>query len=249
MCAYQRSDGMSKRIAAIIFAIAFLVIIVTGTILYFSSKPQEIGTQQARSLSTAAGCDSPVTFTYHFTDPSTITSIIPPVWKNNRHTITSALLNTRGRVPIYMPTSGTLKQGTYYSEQGAQFYLWDIDVGCGVTVRFDHVTEPVEKIRALFLATPKEDARTYPFETPLAMEAGELIGYTTGTVNAHNWNIAVYDAAEKNYLWGTDQYPSKEYYTAVCPFKYDNPSMAQAYEKLFVLTSGDISVEKNLCQQ
>lgn len=127
--------------------------------------------------------------------------------------------------------------------------MWEIDVGCGVTVVFDHVTEPVEKIRQLFPTSPRNDSRTDLFKTPLAMAAGELIGYTTGSVNAHNWNFAVYDAAEKNFLWDTGAFNDQpKYYTQVCPLKYYPESMAQAYEKLFLLSLRDLTVEQNLCQ-
>ena len=126
--------------------------------------------------------------------------------------------------------------------------MWEVDVGCGVTIVFDHVTEPIEKIRKLFPDIPRNDSRTDFFNSILEMEAGELVGYTTGTVNAHNWNFAVYNSSEKNYLFETGefaQYP--KYFTQVCPFKYYNESAAELYKELFVLSDKDIVVEKNLC--
>ena len=126
--------------------------------------------------------------------------------------------------------------------------MWEADVGCRTTIVFDHVTEPVEKIRVLFPNIPRNDSLTDFFETQLELEAGELVGYTTGTVNAHNWNFAVYDTSEKNYLWNSGMFNDKpKYYTQTCPFKYYDKSIARAYEKLFLLEDKDLSVEKNLC--
>ncbi|OGH20165.1 MAG: hypothetical protein A3D74_02650 [Candidatus Levybacteria bacterium RIFCSPHIGHO2_02_FULL_37_13] len=188
-------------------------------------------------------------FTHHFTDIAIIDSIVPPIFRNSKGIMPTMLINITGRAPLYMPANGKLVQGSYHNEEGAQFYMWEIDIGCNVTVVFDHVTEPMEKVKRLFPSAPRDDSQTDFFETPLEMAAGELVGYTTGSVNAHNWNFAVYNASEKNYLWETGEFSDRpKYYTQVCPFKYYDRSMAQDYEKLFTLSLRDLSVEKNLCE-
>ena len=147
-----------------------------------------------------------------------------------------------------MPAAGKLVQGSYHTEQGAEFYMWEVDAGCGVTFIFDHVTEPVEKIRKLFPSTPRNDTITDLFSTLIEMEAGELVGYTTGSVNAHNWNFAVYKNSEKNYLKEKEEFKNlPKYYTQVCPFKFYDRQMAEVYEKLFIFSFNEISVEINLC--
>ncbi|MBI3290419.1 hypothetical protein HYZ78_03425 [Candidatus Microgenomates bacterium] len=222
--------------------------VAIGAILYFSSKSQTV-TNNSQLVSETNDCASPVKFTHHFTDVATINSIIPPVFKNSKGTMPTTLINITGKVPLYMPTSGKLTEGSYHNEQGAQFYMWHIEVGCGVTIVFDHVTQPVEKIKNLFPTIPRNDSRTDFFKPPLEMEAGELVGYTIGSVNAHNWNFAVYDNSEKNYLWETGKFNDQpKYYTQVCPFKYYDKSMAKPYENLFILSFNDVSVEKNLCE-
>jgi len=239
---------MPKGNAPLLFLIVSALIVVTGVILFLENNKKS-PTQTAFNKTVGGDCVSPVKFTHHFTDVNTITSIIPPVFRNNRGTMPTTLLNIKGRVPLYMPISGMLIQGSYHNEQGSQFYMWETDVGCGVTVVFDHVTEPVEKIKNLFPAIPRDDSRTDLFNTPLEMTAGELVGYTTGSVNAHNWNFAVYDSSERNYLWGREEFKNlPKYYTQVCPFSYYDPSMAKVYEERFVSTFNDISVEKNLCE-
>jgi len=248
---------VQRGVSPILLLVAVILALAVGAILYSSIKPQAFQNnsriyeepQDLADSNQAGGCASPVKFTHHFTDVSTIDSIIPPVFRNSKGTMPTTLINIQGKVPLYMPTSGKLTQGSYHNEQGAQFYMWEVDVGCGTTVVFDHVTEPVEKIKRLFPITPRDDTRTEPFDTFLEMAAGELVGHTTGTVNAHNWNFAVYDAAEKNYLWEEGEFNDRpKYYTQVCPFRYYGESMAKPYEDLFLFLDKDISVEKNLCE-
>ena len=237
-----------QKVVALIFLSIIIVLSVTiRTVIYLSSKPRA-SQNNSQQVNETGDCLAPIEFIHHFTDPATIISIIPPVFKNSKGLMPTTLINIRVEAPLYMPTSGRIKQGSYHNEQGAQFYMWEVDVGCGITVVFDHVTEPIEKIRALFPDIPRNDSRTDFFETQIEMDAGELVGYTAGSVNAHNWNFAVYDASEKNYLWGTEEFKNQpKYYTQVCPFKFYDNQMAQAYEKLLTFSFNDISVEKNLC--
>ena len=212
-------------------------------------KAADSNTAKTTNFAKDQDCTTPIKFTHQFTDIKAIDSIIPPVFRNSKGTMPTMLINIQGKVPLYMPTSGKFVQGSYHTEQGAEFYMWEIDVGCGITVVFDHVTEPIEKIRSLFPKTPRSDTRTDFFDRSLEMEAGELVGYTTGSVNAHNWNFAVYDASEKNYLWETGEFANvPKYFTQVCPFRYYESSIAQAYEERFILSFNDIIVEKNLCE-
>ncbi|MBI4044923.1 MAG: hypothetical protein HY392_04395 [Candidatus Diapherotrites archaeon] len=211
-------------------------------------KAPDSNRAEATNSTASPDCASKAKFTHHFTDINAIESIIPPIFRNSKGTMPTTLINIKQRAPLYMPGAGKLIQGAHYIEQGAEFYMWEIDAGCGITLVFDHVTEPVEKIRKLFPNAPRNDTITDFFATPLEMNAGELVGYTTGSVNAHNWNFAVYDSSEKNYLWETGTFNAlPKYFTQVCPFRHYDPSMAQAYEALFTLSYNDIIVEKNLC--
>src|SRR3989338_7707874 len=120
-----------------------------------TQKLTDLNRAEVKNSDISFDCPSPVQFIHHFTDISTIDSIIPPVFRNSKGTMPTTLINIGGKAPLYMPAAGKLTQGSYHTEQGAEFYMWEIDVGCGVTVVFDHVTEPVEKIRKLFPGTPE----------------------------------------------------------------------------------------------
>ena len=231
-----------------------LMLVMCGIVLTFhflSPHSQKIsfpGATPQKGTSSEIITDCTPKFSHHFTDVDTIDSIVPPVFRNREGTMPTTLINTMGKTPLYMPTAGKLTQGAYYTEQGTEFYMWEVDVGCGITITFDHVTEPVEKIRMMFSDTLKNDSRTAFFEAPLKLEAGELVGHTTGSVNSHNWNFAVYDVREKNFLWGASTFSDMpKYYMQVCPFKYYEGQMAAPYEDLFVLSFNEITVEKNLC--
>ena len=234
-----------KRYTPILLAVGiFLTVWVIAILLW---PKNQINTSQQISNS---DCSSQIEFSHHFTDVSTIISIIPPVFRNSRGLMPTTLININGKAPLYMPTSGKLTQGSYHTEEGSEFYMWETDIGCGVTVVFDHVTEPVEKIRILFPDAPRNDSKTDYFKDTLELSAGELVGYTTGSTNAHNWNFAVYDSKSKNYLWNMEEFKNlPKYYTQVCPFDYFNNSMAGEYEKLFVSVFNDITVDQPLCKK
>src|SRR3989344_2964329 len=239
----------------ILLSVAIILVVSAGVFFLFFKpqmnlkSPQKLPqTQRASDFVLVNDCESPVEFSHHITDVSAIVSILPPVFRNNAGPMQTTLININGSVPLYMPTGGKIFQGAYYNEQNTAHYLFDIDLGCGITITFDHITQPVEKIKKLFPEIPKSDTRTDIFVNPLEMTTGELIGYTTGTENARNWNFAVYDNSQKNYLWQNERFKDlPKLYTQVCPFKYYDASMAEIYEALFVTSFGVATVEDNLC--
>ena len=244
----HHKHNQQKGFAAVALMI-LLVVLVIGIAGYFYINKQSGPKHTQNTSSEAHDCQDPPKFTHHFTDSDQITSIIPPVFQNRHGTMPTMLININGKVPLYMPTDGKVTEGSYYLEEGTEFYMWDVDVGCGVTIVFDHITEPIDEIKRLFPESPNNHSRTEPFEKDLQMQAGELVGHTTGSTNAHNWNFAVYSNSEKNYLWETGEFIDKpKYYTQVCPFDYYEASVAKVYEKLFVSSFNDITVEENLCK-
>ena len=241
---------MPQRGVALLPLIIILALILGAGIFFWKPAvgPQVSKMSEPEKERISDHCDS-FKFSHEFTDLKTISSIIPPVFRNSKGIMPTMLINIKGKVPLYMPTSGKLVQGSYHNEQGVTFYMWEVEAGCGITIVFDHVTDPVEKIKNLFPNAPRNDSRTDPFGVPLEMVGGELVGYTTGSVNAHNLNFAVYSSSEKNYLFEKGEFNDRpKYYTQVCPLKYYDKPVKEAYEKLFVISDKDLSVEKNLCE-
>ena len=102
-------------------------------------------------------------------------------------------------VPVCAPVDSKLMSITYYvesmrNEQGEQVdvgqYSLDFQVSCEVSYGFDHLWRLADDVAALAPTEPVRSTRgNFRLATPLSMKAGELIGYTTGTVQAHNWDF------------------------------------------------------------
>ena len=137
------------------------------------------------------------------------------------------------RVPVYAPADMTLETGAYF--EGGPYGL-DFRVSCEVTLRFGHITEPVDEIRAVFPATPApaNDSRSQQITRKVSFKAGELVGYTTGTSAAGNWDYGVYNSTVRNrYADDPAWNNSTTYTTAVCPFDYFSAAMRAAYVAKF----------------
>ena len=175
------------------------------------------------------------TFTSHITDMSKVDYVVPPpTIESGINLKPHGYIGTNGaNVPLYAPVAMTLKDGAYYTNGP---YLLDFQVSCEVTVRFGHMTNPVDSIKKLFPNEPESDSRTHEL-SPVSFAAGEIIGYTTGTSGtnaAGNWDFGVFnssvsnryanDPAWNNHLTNT---------TAVCPFDYFTSNLKVAYTSKF----------------
>ena len=128
--------------------------------------------------------------------------------------------------------------------------MMDFRASCEVTVRFGHVTEPVESIKALLPSQPAEDSRTQEL-IPVQFAAGELLGYTTGTSAAGNWDFGVYNSTVTNrYINDPDWNNSTTYTTAVCPFEYFTGMMKAEYVSKFnsAVLAGNPPHGESFCQ-
>ncbi len=109
------------------------------------------------------------------------------------------------RVPLYVPLDAVLDAGSYGKDKPdspAQYLLtFDVKGHCNFKFRFDHVDEPIESVRQNMPAIPSvSDSRTNPVANRIEFKAGELIGYTSGTMQAGNWDFGLYNMAQKGAL-------------------------------------------------
>lgn len=178
-----------------------------------------------------------VSFPNDFTDVNLISSVEPTIITpgNSRH---RAWLNIKsGKVPIYAPVDSELVNGVYKNARGALDYDLHFQVSCEIWYLINHVTEPVDKVKDLFPDTPQTDTRINPpFKNPVKFKAGELLGYSTGTPLAHNFDFGVFDlnqinedlpadgesdyGKEKNFICPFDVLPEnlkKNYYSKIIP--------------------------------
>lgn len=187
---------------------------------------------QTQGVPPKRGCVSNLSpaFTHHITDLSKVSSIVPPPTMGAGPNLkTHSYINSESaRVPVYAPADMTIKAGSYY-ESGP--YMFDFWASCEVTVRFGHMTEPVDALKKLLPTEPKpsSDSRTQGL-SGVSFKAGELIGYTTGTSLAGNWDFGVYNSSVKNRYaddpdWGWSDINT----TAVCPFNYFTSELKEEY--------------------
>jgi hypothetical protein len=174
------------------------------------------------------GCTSnprPV-FTHDITPTNAIFRITPP--GSSSHGVgtitTHSYIWTEGaRVPIYAPIDLTFVSGSFSSDRAGDRpdYGLDFTISCEASMKLGHILEPVTKIREQFSSTPKigDSRRNISDFTPASFQAGELIGYTTGTVQAKNWDFGVYNTSRDPGLTGDH---------AVCPYDlYPEPKRSE----------------------
>lgn len=174
---------------------------------------------------------SPV-FTNHITDLSKVSYVVPPPTMGSGPSLkTHSYIGTNGiNVPVYAPTALTLKAGAHYV--GGP-YGFEFRAGCEVTVRFGHITNPVDVLKKLLPSEPQPDSRTQEL-SPVSFAAGDLIAYTTGTETAGNWDFGVYNSIKVNrYTNDPSWNNSTVYTTAVCPFDYFAPDLKAGYVAKF----------------
>ena len=174
---------------------------------------------------------SPV-FTNHITDTSKVSYVAPPPTIGSGPSLkTHSYVGTNHiNVPVYAPAAMILKSGSHYV--GGP-YTFEFQVSCEVTVRFGHITNPIDAIRKLLPSEPQSGSQTQEL-SPVSFAAGELVAYTTGTDAAGNWDFGVYNSAVSNrYASDPNWSQSTTYTTAVCPFDYFTPDLKSAYTAKF----------------
>ncbi|MBI2450459.1 MAG: hypothetical protein HYV47_02910 [Candidatus Nealsonbacteria bacterium] len=186
---------------------------------------------QSNKLPACKSNPSP-SFTNHITDISKVRYIVPPPTMGAGPSLKPhSYIGTDGQnVPVYAPAAATLKSGSH-SVGGP--YLIEFLISCEVTVRFGHITNPVDAIKNLLPKEPQQGSQTQELE-PISFSAGELIGYTTGTSQAGNWDFGVYNSTISNrYADDPNWNSSSVYTTAVCPFDYFTSSLKSAYQSKY----------------
>lgn len=233
---------MSKKYYLVILLAS--VVIAVGVIL------------KAREKGPSSDCvsnSSPI-FTNHITDLSKVEFIQPPggseTWEGEPILKTHSYVVVKEEVPVYAPVDSELYEGVFYEEEGMTQYSLFFNVGCEVFYIFDHIQEPVEKIKQAFTEPPRKDSRTRLLKTPIVFKAGELIGYSTGTRSARHWDFGVYNKKHTNFLKDSD-FPnlSERDLQATCPYDYFPEEKRLAYYALFGTIRTDQSVPTTFCKK
>ena len=158
-------------------------------------------------------------------------------------------------VPVYAPADSTLTGITFYlasmrDEQGTPVdvkqYSLSFQVSCEVSYDFDHLCRLAENIAPLAAPTPSTTTRNAAVQTFLPLKAGDLIGYTTGTILAHSWDFVFANSSKSIDAVNLERYENsgdmRGLLHADCPYDYFVDDLRAEYYALFsVLLDGDDS--------
>ena len=201
--------------------------------------------------SAAPGCTSdpaPV-FSHPYTDFDQIDFINPTIvtssnWLKNRqyHKVITDADNNAPEVPLYAPAGAVATGVTHYL---GQMSAWDgtlielaqfelrFRVSCEVTFGFDHISRLVEPFASLAPAEPSRSTQDAELPLSIEVEAGQLIGWTSGTEPAHTWDFIVANTAATNTFANQQRYERSgdlvSLLHASCPYDYFEPELAAAY--------------------
>jgi prepilin-type N-terminal cleavage/methylation domain-containing protein len=183
-------------------------------------------------------------FTHDFTESDKLKLIEPPVITptNIRDRAWPAIdISKTSKVAIYAPADVTLTSGIFkIAHIGASTYDYDLwfQLSCNRWFFINHITDPDSKIRKLFPDKPIDTANNGTSATadrtsinPLvSFKSGEILGYTSGTENAHNFDLGVFDLNHTNTLPSSFPEPSnsREYHF-ICPFDLFPDSIKSQY--------------------
>lgn len=210
------------------------------------------GSKQHKFLNTTCSKSSDGKLTAKITDTETLEIIVPPGvaagWEIKPH----SYLRIKGeRAAIYAPTDMDLVQGAFYKEpptfQAKTTYVLHFAIGCEFAMYLDHITDPVNKIKAALNSTPNEDTRMDTFlSKAVSFKAGELIGYTIGAGPAgpgRLWDFGYYSSAVTNQYVNQERrlriYAWKQLH-AVCGYDYFSEPLKSTYASLFATHRGVI---------
>ena len=180
-----------------------------------------------------------------FINPTIVTS---GNWLKNRayHKIVTDADNNAPEIAVYAPSDATAIGITHYLATmqpfvGPSFEVSQFDVrfdaSCEVRYWFDHLSRLAEPFASL--AAPEPSRVTHDVEVPISVpvDAGDVIGYTTGTFPAHVWDFILMNTSKINTFANQERYEGagdlKHLLHADCPYDYYDEPLRSAYTSLF----------------
>lgn len=208
------------------------------------SQPVQSGQNNAPSTP-ARDCVSNAAplFTRGFTDASMLLDITPigSVRGGSPGRSYVAVQRNNGvfeKVPIYAPVDAVLKGVAFayrnYGERGSRAeYRLDFQVSCEVSITLDHIAEVTDKIRAVAPAVAANNTRN-DREVSLGVAAGELLGYTDGTLVAGTFDFMVLNTNFTASYVNPARWQSEQLLHATCPYDYFVPELKREYYALLL---------------
>jgi len=81
-----------------------------------------------------------------------------------------------------------------------------LQISCEVTYGFDHLTELGPGIAELAPAEPSTSTRDAEKSVSFEVKAGDVLGYTTGTIVANSWDFIFSNTAVVNSFANQERY-------------------------------------------
>lgn len=133
-----------------------------------------------------------MSLTFPITDISQIVGILYPGQLRGGLYKAHGGFNTKTNdVQVVSPITGYITAAATYREMGEIQHMLDIQLPCGLAMRFDHLytlSSPIKKIFDRFVPTGADTHSTF-FNPPIAINSGDLIATTIGFVDAKNTNF------------------------------------------------------------
>jgi hypothetical protein len=188
--------------------------------------------------------------THAITDLDKIGFIVPVVvpsgnWLKNRtyfHIKDDPATGSGYKVPVYAPVDMVLTGIIRYVESTTDFQgnlveqdQFDIrfTVSCEVTIGFDHVALLVGEAAKVQPTEAVRDTRDAMKSVRVEYRAGDLIGETSGTTNAHTWDFLMNNSERPLQYANQARYEAvgdlKTVLTAACPYDYYDDELRAAY--------------------
>ena len=167
-------------------------------------------------------------------NPDDLDLIVPLGSVTHEEITTHTYLFVGNKTPnIYVPADSVLIEVSYSGVD----YGFTFQASCEFVYTFGHITDPVDRIKDLF-ETEKVEQRgaTEKLVRPLIkFKAGDLIGQTGGTQQAHGFDLGAYHKNQANYYVNQERYKngSFKFYNAVCPYDYFDSQTKSAYYNKF----------------
>jgi hypothetical protein len=152
------------------------------------------------------------------------------------------VIDAEDMVTIYAPADMQLHSYAFWQfGEDPSFWTLIFTVSDKITLRIGVVSDVVQKIKDATTDTPLPTSAEFEPSVPVNFSAGDVIAYTAGTTQAHNWDIFVFDAENENQFARQERYTSDvlgmRMVTAVCPWDLYSDEMKQPYYDLLGLSA------------
>ena len=143
--------------------------------------------------------------------------------------------------PVYAPINATIIRIHYSNKNYPNLvrpeYRINFKVSCEVTFAFDHIVSVVDKLKEQAPQTPAE-GRNDGNEVTIPVQAGELLGYTSGTTQAGTFDFLLLNTARTHSHLNSARWHTGHSLYKDCPYNYFTEDLKQQYYALIGVERG-----------